>query len=255
MTVPQICELPVADIAAKDSVLFLWATFPNLPEAFEVIQAWGFTYKTVAFVWVKQNKKAPSWFWGLGFWTRSNAEICLLATKGKPKRQSARIHQIIDSPIEGHSKKPDEARTRIIELMGDLPRIELFARQETAGWDVWGNEVKHSIVLQHKGAMPMNIPQHIHRQNHAAIKPYKAARHTRILELLTECGDMTAQEIATKLYQRGFVLSDDRNYAAPRLTELYKAGKVQPAGKTTCAKTGRTVTVWTADMRKEEPID
>jgi len=86
-------------------------------------------------------KKSPSWFWGMGRWTRSNAELCLIATKGKPKRINAGVHSVIDTPIEAHSKKPDEARRRIIELVGDLPRIELFARQKTKGWDVWGSEV------------------------------------------------------------------------------------------------------------------
>ena len=88
-----------------------------------------------------------SFFWGMGNWTRSNAELCLLATKGNPKRQSKSVHQIIVSPIEEHSKKPDEARKRIVELMGDVPRIELFAREHTPGWDVWGNEAPDSIIF------------------------------------------------------------------------------------------------------------
>jgi len=147
MAVSDICALAVAEIAANDCALFLWVTFPNLPEAFKVIQAWGFTYKTVAFVWVKRNKKSPGWFWGLGYWTRANAEICLLATKGKPQHFSHAVHQVIDTPIEEHSKKPQEARNRIIELAGDLPRIELFAREQTPGWDVWGNEVESSVAI------------------------------------------------------------------------------------------------------------
>ena len=145
MSIEELCALPVADLAAPDSALFLWATFPQLPEALRLIEAWGFTYKTVAFVWLKKNKKADSWFYGLGFWTRGNAEICLLATKGHPKRQAANIHQFIISPIEAHSKKPDEARAKIISLMGDLPRVELFARQTPPGWAVWGNEVTPTI--------------------------------------------------------------------------------------------------------------
>jgi N6-adenosine-specific RNA methylase IME4 len=84
----------------------------------------------------------------LGYWTRSNAEVCLLATKGHPKRQSKRVHQVIDTPVEEHSKKPDVVRQRIVELMGDIPRIELFARQKIPGWDVWGNEVQSDIQLQ-----------------------------------------------------------------------------------------------------------
>ena len=114
----------------------MWATFPMLKEALEVIKAWGFTYKTAAFCWIKQNRNGSGLFMGLGNWTRSNAEICLLATKGKPKRVVTAV-----SPLERHSKKPDEARDKIVELMGDLPRIELFARQTAPGWDAWGNEV------------------------------------------------------------------------------------------------------------------
>jgi len=147
MKLADICALPVADIAAKDSALFLWATYPNLMEAFEVITAWGFVYKTVAFTWVKRNKKSPGYFTGLGYYTRSNAEICLLATKGSPKRAAKDVRQIIDTPIERHSKKPDEARERIVKLFGDISRIELFAREKADGWDVFGNEVESDIIL------------------------------------------------------------------------------------------------------------
>lgn len=147
MSVDQLCALPVSKLTAPDSALFLWATFPQLPEALRLIKAWGFTYKTVAFVGLKLNKKTRSWFYGLGFWTRSNAEICLLATKGHPQRKSSRIHQFIISPIEQHSKKPNEVRKKIVALMGDIPRIELFARQRTPGWDIWGNEVTSDITL------------------------------------------------------------------------------------------------------------
>ena len=142
MSISELCALPVADLAAKDSALFLWATFPQLPEALRLIQAWGFTYKSVAFVWLKQNRKSPGWFYGLGFWTRGNAEVCLLATRGHPKRQAANVHQFIISPVREHSRKPEEAREKIVALMGNLPRVELFARQSPSGWDVWGNEVE-----------------------------------------------------------------------------------------------------------------
>ncbi|MCD8379696.1 MAG: DNA methyltransferase [Lachnospiraceae bacterium] len=147
MSLEDICKLPIKSISAKDSILFLWATFPQLPAALQVISAWGFKYKTVAFLWLKKNRKADSWVFGLGFWTRGNAEVCLLATRGHPKRKSAKVHQFIISPIEAHSKKPDIVRDKIIELAGDVPRIELFARQTTPGWDVWGNEVDSSIQL------------------------------------------------------------------------------------------------------------
>jgi N6-adenosine-specific RNA methylase IME4 len=141
MSVDDLCALPVAEIAAADSVLFLWATFAMLPEALRVIKAWGFQYKTVAFLWLKKNKKADSFFYGLGFWTRGNAEVCLLATRGHPKRQSKGISQLIISPVEAHSKKPDIVREKIVALMGDVPRIELFAREVSPGWDALGNEI------------------------------------------------------------------------------------------------------------------
>ena len=141
MTIKDIQDMPIQDIADDNCILFMWVTYPLLEDSFDIIESWGFTYKTVAFTWVKRNKKSDSWFWGLGHWTRANAEICLLATKGKPKRISAGVHQIVDDRIMEHSKKPDTVRQRIIELMGDLPRIELFARETAEGWDSWGNEV------------------------------------------------------------------------------------------------------------------
>jgi N6-adenosine-specific RNA methylase IME4 len=119
----------------------MWVTFPLLKDSFDVIESWGFTYKTVGFTWVKKNKKTDSWFWGMGHWTRANAELCLIATKGIIKRQSASVHQVIDTPIERHSKKPDIVRDKIVELVGDLTRIELFARETAVGWDSWGNEI------------------------------------------------------------------------------------------------------------------
>ena len=145
MGIDELCALPVADLAAPDSALFLWATFPQLPEALRLIKAWGFQYKSVAFVWLKKNRKADSWFYGLGFWTRGNAEVCLLGVspgfKAREQVHSHRVHQVIEAPFEGHSKKPDETRRRIVELLGDVPRLELFARDRAPGWDAWGNEV------------------------------------------------------------------------------------------------------------------
>ena len=121
MGIEELCALPVADLAAPDSALFLWATFPQLPEALRLIKAWGFTYKTVAFVWLKKNKKADSWFYGLGFWTRGNAEICLLATRGHPKRQATNIHQFIISPVEAHSKSRTRPATRLFPSWATCP--------------------------------------------------------------------------------------------------------------------------------------
>lgn len=109
------------------------------------MEAWGFEYKTAAFVWVKKARKSGGNFWGMGAYTRANAEVCLLGTtkglRAKEWVKSHRVHQIVEAPVEGHSKKPDEVRRRIVELLGDVPRIELFARQRAEGWDSWGDEV------------------------------------------------------------------------------------------------------------------
>jgi len=143
MDYKDIAKIPVNTIADDNSVLLIWSTFPKLNEVFTVIESWGFVYKTGLFTWIKKNKKSDSLFWGMGNYTRSNAEICLLAVKGKLlPRFSHGVHSVIFSHIEKHSKKPDEARKRIIELFGNsVSRIELFARQKVEGWDCWGNEI------------------------------------------------------------------------------------------------------------------
>lgn len=138
----DIEELPVERIADKNCILFMWATFPKLQEALATIKAWGFEYKTIGFCWAKRNKNG-SWFKGIGFYTKSNSEVCLIATKGKPPKKSVHhtVSQLVETVREEHSKKPDEVRKRVVEFTGDVPRIELFARQAAAGWDCWGNEV------------------------------------------------------------------------------------------------------------------
>lgn len=143
MSLIDIQSLPLKAIAADNSVLFLWVTFPMLAECLALMPLWGFTYKTVGFVWVKGNLITEKFPIGMGNWTRSNPEVCLLGIRGKPKRFSAGVRSEIISPRETHSKKPAEVRQRIVDLMGPscLPRIELFARERPAGWDVWGNEV------------------------------------------------------------------------------------------------------------------
>ncbi len=145
MSTADICAIPVPSICAEGAACLMWATFPNIAEAIKVMEAWGFTYKTAAFVWVKKNRKNNGNFWGMGAYTRANAEVCLLGVmpgfKAGERIRSHRVHQIIEAPFEGHSKKPDETRRRIVELLGDVPRIELFARHQEEGWDVWGAEV------------------------------------------------------------------------------------------------------------------
>jgi N6-adenosine-specific RNA methylase IME4 len=117
-------------------------TFPLLQEGLDTIKAWGFEYKTIGFNWVKWNKNKRSWFYGLGSYTRSNSEICLIATKGNGlPREDMGVCSVIDWPVMAHSKKPDIVRKEIVRLLGDVPRIELFAREYKTGWDCFGNEV------------------------------------------------------------------------------------------------------------------
>jgi N6-adenosine-specific RNA methylase IME4 len=137
----DIYDLPVQNISDKNCILFLWATYPKLPEALETIRRWGFEYKTVAFTWVKQNRVSDGFHFGLGYWTRGNPELCLLATRGNIKRQSRFVANLQISHLRDHSRKPDEIRNKIVELVGDLPRIELFAREKVEGWDAIGNDI------------------------------------------------------------------------------------------------------------------
>ena len=148
MDIESIKNLPINGIADNDCILFLWVTFPLLKEGLDVIEAWGFKYKTIGFNWIKKNKKADSFFFGLGHYTRANSEICLIGTKGKPKRLSASVSSLVVDPIRKHSQKPDQVRDNIVKLMGDLPRVELFAREAHEGWDCIGNEVDGVCVKE-----------------------------------------------------------------------------------------------------------
>jgi len=144
-----IANLNVNEIAEKDCVLFMWAVSPQLPEALEVIKAWGFKYITIAFCWSKHTKNNIK-VSNLGRWTMGNVEICLLGKKGKPQRLVKNIKQLVEAERTRHSAKPSEVRDRIVELMGDIPRIELFAREKIEGWDSWGNEIISDIELTNK---------------------------------------------------------------------------------------------------------
>lgn len=130
----------IEPIMEDDSTLWLWATAPRLPFCLDVMNAWGFSYKTVGFNWMKRNKIADTWFMGMGNWSRSNSEFCLLGTRGKPKRVCANVRSTVDAHILGHSAKPPEVRERIVTLMGNVPRLELFARSCGEGWDATGLE-------------------------------------------------------------------------------------------------------------------
>lgn len=158
MTTEDICALPVADLAARDSVLVMWATYPKLEDALQVIKAWGFVYKTVAFSWLKLNPSGQGFKMGLGYHTRGNVEPALLATRGDGLRRvdNGVMQVIIDegdcliAPVGEHSQKPAEARKRIERLYGDVPRLELFARQRADNWQIWGNQAPggNDIILE-----------------------------------------------------------------------------------------------------------
>ena len=145
MSFDDIAALPVSDYAADDCALFCWVVWPSLPDALRVIETWGFEYKTCGFCWVKTVRDMPLFpddriaKMGLGYWTRANSEVCLIATLGKPKRLNADVRQVIHAPLREHSRKPDETYDRIERLV-DGPYLEMFSRQSRDGWDAWGNE-------------------------------------------------------------------------------------------------------------------
>jgi N6-adenosine-specific RNA methylase IME4 len=146
MTMADIEAMSVAELAADDCVLFLWICWPVLQHSLRVIESWGFTYKTCGFCWVKANAKQVDMFrddieprMNLGYWTRSNSEVCLLATKGKPKRRDGGVRQAIIEPQREHSRKPDGIHERIEHLVAG-PYLELFARQQRPNWTTWGNQ-------------------------------------------------------------------------------------------------------------------
>lgn len=149
MPLEDIKKIPVADIAEDNSVLLMWVTFPCLEMGLEVIRAWGFTFKTVAFNWLKKNKKGLGWFMGFGHYTRANGEICLLATRGKPiKVIKKNMSQVVVTPITKHSEKPKIVLEKIVNLFGDLPRVELFARSTAPGWICIGDKIDGSDITE-----------------------------------------------------------------------------------------------------------
>lgn len=156
-------SLPVSELADKNCYLFLWVTAPCVQDGLDVLKAWGFEFFTVAFTWIKGNTvNQSSLFWGMGNATRANPEYVLLGRKGKLTRLDKGVHSVLMTPVERHSQKPAEIRNRIERLYGDLPRVELFARQKTEGWDVFGNEVEDSIE------MPTHISEAL-RTGHAQL--------------------------------------------------------------------------------------
>lgn len=141
LSLEELKSLDINSICDKDCILFLWVTRPMMPVAIELVKAWGFKYKTIAFTWVKTNPKSKTYFKGIGRWVMGCTESVILATKGKPQRVVKNIHELVVSSRSKHSKKPNEVRELIVKLMGDKSRIELFAREKVEGWDSWGNEI------------------------------------------------------------------------------------------------------------------
>lgn len=141
MDLDAIKALSVKNIADKDCVLLMWVIDPMLTQALEVIESWGFKYKTVGFTWAKTNQDGLNFFMGTGYWTRANPEMCLLATRGKPKRINANVRQLVIDKRREHSRKPDQMYSHIENLV-EGPYIELFARTTREGWDCWGNETE-----------------------------------------------------------------------------------------------------------------
>jgi N6-adenosine-specific RNA methylase IME4 len=143
----EIAALPVADLAAENCVLFIWITWPQLQDSLDVIKRWGFEYKTCAFAWIKAHAGQMELFTddiapqiGMGYWTRANSEVCLLATRGQPKRLNADVRQAIITPRREHSRKPEGIHARIERLVAG-PYLELFARQQRPDWTCWGDQV------------------------------------------------------------------------------------------------------------------
>jgi N6-adenosine-specific RNA methylase IME4 len=136
----ELLTLPIQELAAPDCALFMWVTMPTLPQAIALGEAYGFQYKTAAFTWVKTLRGGFGWHFGMGYWTRANAELCLLFTKGSPKRKARNVRQVIIAPVGVHSAKPDEQYERIERLV-DGPYVEVFARRPWPGWDAIGNEI------------------------------------------------------------------------------------------------------------------
>jgi N6-adenosine-specific RNA methylase IME4 len=139
MSTAAIASLPVWQIAAADSALFLWATFPMLRDALNVMTAWGFAYKSGA-SWAKQSSTGRKWAFGPGYLFRSASELLLLGTRGAPRCQSKSVRNLIVAPVREHSRKPDDAYEMIEAMFPARPRVELFARTARPGWDAFGNE-------------------------------------------------------------------------------------------------------------------
>lgn len=148
LSLKDIKSLPVVDICEKDCMLFLWVTFHLLKEGIEVLESWGFKYKTLGFNWIKTTQDGSKFVCGCGSYTRTASEICLIGVRGKYFVKNHAVHSVIKTPRGKHSQKPQEVRDRIVQLVGDLPRIELFSRQEVEGWITLGNGINGKDIRE-----------------------------------------------------------------------------------------------------------
>ena len=154
MNIEDIKKLPIKNICDDKCILFIWTTFPRLEQCLDVIKTWGFMYYGLGFDWLKTSKNGKPAY-GMGYYIRQNNEVCLIGVpKDKTKRLKPQKRDVLCSIIserKEHSKKPTEVKDLIVRAIGDLPRIELFAREKTEGWDVWGNEVNSDVDLLKEG--------------------------------------------------------------------------------------------------------
>jgi N6-adenosine-specific RNA methylase IME4 len=193
MTIDEIiaCGPQIIAMATDDAVMFLWCPDNMIEYGLHVMAAWGFTFKTFAFVWVKRTKRGK-WHFGNGFWTRANPEICLLGTRGHPKRLSAAVPKLIEAPVREHSRKPDETYNRIMRLV-DGPYVELFSRQSWPGWD---------IALSDQAGLFDNDPVKTRRQpSMLGCEGPRERCHGKPRQL--ENGDRSTETIVERHFQQG----------------------------------------------------
>lgn len=198
-----IKSLPVAELAAKDCVLFMWMVDWCPQDALDLMRAWGFEHKTTAFTWAKENQSGDGWFMGQGYWTRANPESCWLATRGQPKCLYHDVRQLIVHPVMEHSRKPDEVHERIERLV-DGPYLELYARRERPGWMTWGDELEFKLPPHDPETgeiieIPQSVPKPAKAKGGRGGKVKDAKRNEKILSLKgTKSYGMIAKELGIK---------------------------------------------------------
>lgn len=181
MNLTEICKLPVQNLADTDCALFLWTTAPMMAKAQQVIEAWGFTYKTIFFNWVKTTKdkqkptqRIPGWY------TRNCVEYLLVATRGNMNQyrdKSLNLSSLFYEYSPAHSRKPDYPMNKIVQMYGDLPRLEMFARRKLYGWDCWGNQVNEQVSVQYTLQVQQQSIETLHKLQQQTIELRKHQHH------------------------------------------------------------------------------